>query len=358
MAGRLRRLQRPFVLLEQSQTVANAWRNHYDRLHLHTVKGTSHLPFKPFPDHYPTYVPRQLLVDYYDAYQQEMGIQPEFGQEVTAIQPAGGRLWRVTTAQGRVFTAAHVVLGTGFNRLPYSPNWPGRETYSGSIEHSRTYKNGRAYTGQSVLVVGMGNTGAEIALDLVESGARPFISVRGPVNIIPRDVLGRPTQQTAMLLAKLPTAVGDSIGRLVRKLTVGDLTPYGLTTPAMAPAAQLRQLGQTPVIDLGTVRHIKAGRIQILPAIQQFSAQSITFVDGQTHSFDHVVVATGYRTGVETLVHNGRALLNHLGHPAHWRGTGEHAGLYFLGYDAYSTGGLLYSIHNQSALIADEVVRG
>lgn len=355
MAGQLRRVERPFILLEQSQQVANAWRNHYDRLHLHTIKATSHLPFKPFPAHFPQYIPRQMLVDYYDEYQREMEIQPHFGQEVVAIRRAEGGGWTAATAQGRLYTAERVILCTGFNRLMHMPIWPGQDEYRGSIEHSRSYKNGQPYVNQTVLVVGMGNTGAEIALDLVEAGARPSISLRGPINIIPRDVLGRPTQQTAMLLAKLPTRLGDAIGILVRKLTVGDLSRYGIATPALPPAAQLRTLGQTPVIDLGTVAHIKAGRIQIVPAIQQFKEDSLLFTDGQTRQFDHVILATGYHTGVSELVENGRQLLNHLGHPAHWRGMGEHAGLYLLGYDAYSTGGLLNSIRLQSAEIAAEI---
>ncbi len=354
MAGRLRKLGREFIMVERSQQIADAWRNHYDRLHLHTVKDTSYLPHRPFPADYPKYVPRLKLVEYYDAYQQEMDIQPHFGQEVINVRREG-ELWRTETAQGNVYTSPHVIVCTGFNRTMHIPNWPGKDDYQGSIEHSRTYKNGQPYAGQDVLVVGMGNTGAEIALDLYEHGARPFISVRGPINIVPRDILGRPTQQTAMLLAKLPPNVGDAIGVLVRRFTVGDLSKYGLETPEIPPAAQLRLYGKTPVIDVGTLAQIKVGTIKILPDIKQFESDGLVFTDGKKRSFDHIVLATGYRAHIEKFIENGEQLLNELGHPGVLCGEGEFAGLYLLGFDAYSTGGLLYSIYNQSAEIVARI---
>lgn len=357
MAGRLRKMGREFIIVEKSQHIANAWRNHYERLHLHTIKSTSYLPHKLFPDDYPLYVPRQKLVDYYDAYQQEMEIEPHFGQEVVNVCRDGAE-WRTETAQGRVYSSRHVIVCTGFNRRMYIPDWPGKDDYQGSLEHSRAYRSGKAYKGQDVLVVGMGNTGAEIGLDLYEQGARPFISVRGPVNIVPRDVLGRPTQDTAMKLAKLPTWLGDAIGILVRKFTVGDLSQYGIETPNIPPAAQLREYGKTPVIDVGTLEQIKAGTIQILPDIERFESDGIVFKDGQKRSFGHVVLATGYRAAVEEFVENGTALLNELGHPGVVCGEGVFEGLYFLGFDAYSTGGLLLSIYRQSEEIAADIAAG
>lgn len=355
IAGRLRKLGQEFIIVEKSQHVANAWRNHYDRLHLHTIKDTSYLPHKPFPEDYPLYVPRQMLVDYYDTYQEEMGIAPHFGQEVVKVG-RDGKMWRTETAQGHVYKSAHVVVCTGFNRKMHIPNWPGKDRYEGSIEHSRAYRNGKAYAGQDVLVVGMGNTGAEIALDLFEQGARPFISVRGPVNIVPRDVAGRPTQDTAMKLAKLPAWMGDALGVVIRRFSVGDLSEYGIETPEIPPAAQLRLYGKTPVIDVGTLEQIKAGTIKVLPDIERFEADGVVLKDGQKRPFGHIVLATGYRSAVEQFVENGDNLLNDLGHPAVLCGEGEFKGLYFLGFNAYSTGGLLLSIYRQSEKVAADIV--
>ena len=87
-AGRLRKAGIDFEIIEKSQAVGNSWRNHYDRLHLHTVKQWSHLPHLPFPKEYPTYVSRQQLVDYMDAYAREFSIKPRFGEEVVQIKKA------------------------------------------------------------------------------------------------------------------------------------------------------------------------------------------------------------------------------------------------------------------------------
>ncbi|MDV7400617.1 NAD(P)-binding domain-containing protein, partial [Arthrospira platensis SPKY1] len=98
-----------------------------------------------------------------------------FGQEVRAIDKEGAQ-WVVHTAAGQVFRAADVVIATGVNRLPQRPDFPGEANFQGRILHSREYKNSAPFRGQKVLVVGMGNTGAEIALDLSENGIAAAIS--------------------------------------------------------------------------------------------------------------------------------------------------------------------------------------
>lgn len=102
-------------------------------------------------------------------------------------------------------------MATGYNRSPVMPAWEGQEQFRGDILHSRDYRNAEPFKGKKVLIVGIGNTGAELALDLYENGATPFISVRGPVNFIRRDVAGRPAQKTALLLGELPNWAYDFI---------------------------------------------------------------------------------------------------------------------------------------------------
>ncbi|RMG74004.1 MAG: NAD(P)/FAD-dependent oxidoreductase, partial [Bacteroidetes bacterium] len=203
MAGRLHHHQIPYLLLEASETLVPSWRNHYDRVHLHTVKEHSHLPYAPFPADYPRYIPRDQLIAYYEAYARERNIQPRLGQRVIHLTRTD-TLWQATTTTGEVYVAPEVVLCTGVNREPHQPAWPGMEQFQGQILHSRAYRSGAPFAGQRVLIVGMGNTGAELAIDLHEHGAQAALSVRGPVNIVLRDFLGRPTQKTSMLLRRLP----------------------------------------------------------------------------------------------------------------------------------------------------------
>lgn len=355
MGGRLRRMGIPFEMLEQSEQIAHAWQQHYDRLHLHTIKEFSALPHQPFPADFPRYIPRRKLVGYYENYAREMRLEPHFGEEVVHVRREGQH-WRIATRRGTEFEAQGVVVCTGFNRVVNRPKYAGESEFGGKVLHSREYKNPQPFLGQKVLVVGMGNTGAEIALDLYEQGSGSNAIRQGPVNIVPRDFNGRPTQQTAKLLNKLPTSIGDWIGVQVQKLAIGDLTPYGIQRPDLPPAKQLRVKGKTPVIDIGTVAQIKAGKIAVKPGIDRYTPKGVRFADGSSDSFDAVILATGYHSRVQDFVEQAEGLLNEHGHPASSIAPPSHPQLYFLGFDAYSTG-ILESIYKESARIAADIYR-
>jgi cation diffusion facilitator CzcD-associated flavoprotein CzcO len=357
MAGRLRQKGIPFEIVEKSQFPGNAWRNHYDRLHLHTVKEHSHLPHLPFPKDYPQYVSRQQLVDYFDRYVQFFELRPRFGIRIEKIRRVNDQ-WEAVDTDNNIYKAKHIVLATGVNNEPYRPTFEGEGLFQGNIIHSRAYKNPAPFINQNVLVVGMGNTGAEIALDLSEQGIKTFLSVRNPVNIVPRDFLGNPTQKTAFLLAKLPDGLANWIGKTVPKIAFGDLRPYGLKRSDMAPMQQLKETGKTPVIDIGTVANIKAGKIKVKPGIGSFTEQGVLFGDGTEENIDTVILATGYRPTIDQLLDiDTEDLLNNDGVPTDCIGQGAYQGLYFLGFDNYKPGGILGIINTESERIV-EVIAG
>ena len=103
------------------------------------------------------------------------------------------------------------------NRVPHVPKWEGMEKYKGNLTHSRVYKNTTPFIGDRVLVIGFGNTGAEIALDLSENHIDVTVSIRNPITMVPRDVNGRPVQLTARQLDRLPFGIGDWLGTQIRK---------------------------------------------------------------------------------------------------------------------------------------------
>ncbi len=344
----------PYLLLEQEGQIAASWHNHYDRLHLHTIKEVSALPFRPFPEDFPRYVSRQDLIRYLNDYARHFGITPVFHQQVTAIRKTGD-LWEVETAGGACRTSRHVILTTGVNRQPAIPSFEGQSTFEGPFFHSRKYKSGADFKGQRVLVVGMGNTGAEIALDLYEHGAQPIISVRDEVNIVPREFLGRPTQLTAIAMSKLPVAIADWVGRLFRTIAVGDLSRYGIRTPAISPALQLATTGKTPVLDVGTVKAIKSGHIKVFPGIRRFHARGVEGVDGRTESIDAVVLCTGYRAGLDELLGHHFPALNDKGLPIEVIGSGIARGLFFVGFNNFSPKGVLSMIGNDAMLVAETI---
>ena len=179
-----------FVMLEMKQAVGASWRRHYTRLHLLTVKKYSSLPLRPFSREYPRYVPRELMVRYLDDYAAHFDLRPRFGAAVRSVR-RDGAAWIVETDAASL-RAAFVVIATGYNGEPEVPVIPGIETFGGKVLHSADSTDAKPFAGRAVLVIGMGNTGAEIALDLAESGARPTISVRNGVHVVPRDLFGIP----------------------------------------------------------------------------------------------------------------------------------------------------------------------
>jgi len=348
---------RPLVIDKASQ-VGASWRDHYERLHLHTVKSLSALPGLPFPAAAPRYVPRQGVVDYLVAYAAHAGIEPCFGEEATAIvRDAAGR-WRTSTRSGQAFASDAVVVTTGANNHPFAPEMEGEDRFrvAGRIVHSRDYRDATPFASQRVLVVGMGNTGAEIALDLAEQGVAVSISVRSPINIVHRDVLGRPTQQTSILLARLPAPLGDALARLLCDVTVGDIGRYGLPRSRVSPLRQLREQGRTPVIDVGTLARIKSGEIAVFPAIRRLVSGGAEFVDGRSAKFDAVVLATGYRAGVAALFPDSAVPVDASGLPVQLAGTGDLEGAFFVGFDLRQPGGLLRTIAQQAIAVAERIV--
>ena len=336
-AACLRRAGLDPLVIERERTVGSSWRGHYERLHLHTAKVYSALPGMPFPRDYPTYPSRVQVVSYLERYASAMGVSPRFGVEVTRAHPVGGG-WRVETPTGD-FDAAALVVATGYNHAPERPSWPGLDTFPGTVVHSSEYKNGQHLTGKRVLVVGSGNSGAEIAIDLWESGAEVAMVFRSPVHVVPRDAFGLPAQRMTLLLSRLPTTLADRLSEPLRALTVGDLTPYGIAKPAMGPLELLEKTGRVPLIDIGTIALIKQGAIVVYPNIASVAGADVRFVDGRQAAFDAIVLATGYRAGLTRWLEVSPGIVDARGLP---RGHGRETlpGLYFCGFKNPTTGAL------------------
>jgi cation diffusion facilitator CzcD-associated flavoprotein CzcO len=346
---------RPRVI-EKAASVGAAWHAHYRRLHLHTVSRHSSLPFVPFPPGSPRYVPRQQVADYLASYARQFEIAPSFGQEAVAITRRDGQ-WETLCRSGARIVSRHVVVATGANNVPNMPSFAGQQEFGGRVIHSRDYRDAAPFAGQRVLVVGMGNTGAEIALDLAEHGVEVALAVRSPVNLVHRDVLGRPTQVTSMMLARLPTRIGDAVARVLRDLTVGDLGRYGLRTSTMSPLRQLREEGRTPVIDVGTLGMIKRGKIAVRPGIERFTPDGVQFADGRSETYGTVILATGYRPALDVLFPGIELDVDGNGMPAAPIGTGQLAGVFFVGFDVRQPGGLLRTIGQQAMQVADRIAK-
>lgn len=285
------------LLLEASEHVGAAWRRHYDRLHLHTHKGGSALPGLAFPSDCPRYPSREQVVTYLEGYARHFQLEPALGEAVGRIAREGDR-WAVTTSKRQV-TSNHVVVATGYTRVPVRPTWPGLDAFKGQVLHSSDYKNGALWKGRRVLVVGIGNSGGEIAIDLHEHGARPTIAVRSPVNVIPRELFGLPILTASTLFRPLPTRVADAMSAPLLALSIGDITKLGLRKLPYGPMEQIKRHGRVPLIDVGTLALVREGHVKIEPGIERFTETCVVFEGGTTGAFDAVVLATGYRPALE-----------------------------------------------------------
>jgi thioredoxin reductase len=340
-----------YVLVEADHKVGRAWRNHYDRLHLHTSKGLSNLPYLKFPSSAPRYPSRAEVVAYLDDYVARLKVGPRFGQRVVSLARDGAG-WLARSDDTR-YRARHVVVATGFTRAPHRPSWPGLDGFAGPVLHSSEYHNGAAWQGQRVLVVGFGNSGGEIAIDLCEHGARPILSVRGAVNIVPRDFLGLPILAWGIALSLLPVRLADAIARLVSWLTVGPLDRLGLRKLPYGPMTQIRRTGHIPLLDLGTVARIRAREIEVLPGVEKFGARRVTFVGGAEREIDAVVLATGYRPALAEFLAPAAEVLDADGVPSA-SGVETLPGLYFCGFYV-APSGMLREIGREARRIANAV---
>jgi cation diffusion facilitator CzcD-associated flavoprotein CzcO len=333
VAATLKRRGRDPVILDSEEIIGATWARRYERLCLHTVRRFSGLPFYPMPRSYPRYVPKDLYAKYLGDYARQLQLDIRLGQRVARIRPEGST-WLVETPQVSWVTRA-VIVATGRHNVPRLPRWDGMNEFAGRILHSQQYTSGREFAGKRALVIGIGNSGAEIAADLVEHGVRVAVSVRTTPPITSREIAGIPVQLLGMVFAPFPARAVDRLGAMLRRVGTGDLREYGLGKEAWGPFTARRP----PVIDVGFLEQLKARRIDVLGDLLRFTRTGVVFADGREQQFDVVVAATGFTSGLEQLIAAPGAL-DQRGYPS---ANGACPGLYFAGYSETPRGQLFES---------------
>ncbi|MFI6940459.1 flavin-containing monooxygenase [Streptomyces sp. NPDC050418] len=291
------------VVLEKSEQIGASWRRHYDRLHLHTTRKLSGLPGLPMPRRFGRWVSRDNVVKYLEKYAEFHELEIITGVEISRIDPApDGRGWLLHGSGGRELTGSAVVIATGYNHTPRLPDWPGLASYEGELLHASDYRNAKPYAGRDVLVVGVGNTGAEIAVDLVEDGAsRVRLAVRTAPHIVRRSTAGWPAQRTGILIRRLPVAFVDRLARPMAKLSTPDLSAHGLPRPDTGLYSRVRE-GAIPVQDVGLIDAVRTGSVEPVAAVESFEDGKVLLADGTSIAPDVVIAATGYSRGLDSLV--------------------------------------------------------
>ncbi|GJZ81999.1 probable indole-3-pyruvate monooxygenase YUCCA10 [Tanacetum coccineum] len=326
----------PYIILEREDCIASLFnKKSYNRLHLHLKKHFCQLPYFPFPKSYPTYVSRIDFLKYLDDYASHFNIRPSFGNFVkNAKYDEEKKVWKVETNvngdQVCCYEGRFLVVATGEASEVFIPQVDGLSEFKGEVIHSTEYKSGEAYENKKVLVVGAGNSGMEIALDLSNYGAQTSIVVRSPIHILPR----WSANHGIILLRIIPLQLVDLLSVLVSKLLYGDITKYGLERPSEGPLIRRVRDGKYPVIDAGTFKKIKSGEIQVLPALNSIKrGNEVVFENGKCYQFDTLLFATGFTRSTHLWLQDGDCYFNKDGlpkpnYPNHWKGEN---GLYCVG---------------------------
>ncbi|MFI1765389.1 flavin-containing monooxygenase [Streptomyces sp. NPDC020800] len=346
------------VVLEKADRVGASWRHHYDRLRLHTTRRLSALPGLAIPRRFGRWVSRDDVVRYLEKYTEHHGLEIVTGVEVFRVErSADGEGWLLHASGGRELTGSAVVVATGHNHTPRVPQWPGLDGYDGEFLHAGAYRNAEPYAGRDVLVVGVGNTGAEIAVDLVEGGAaRVRLAVRTVPHIVRRSSFGWAAQYSGVLVRRLPVRLVDRLARPVAKLSTPDLSAHGLPRPGTGLYSRVRE-GAIPVQDVGLIDAVRKGKVEIVAAVEGFEDGKVLLADGSRLAPDAVIAATGYTRALEELVGHLGVLDGHGRPVAHGSGTPANApGLYFTGFtDPIS--GMLRELAIDAQKIAKSVAR-
>ena len=343
------------IVLERAGAVASSWRGRYDGLHLNTARRLSGLPREPIPSDAGPWPSREAFISYLEDVAKRKRLDVRFGVAVERIDRGDGH-WTLLTSSGPLH-ARFVVVATGHDRVPRVPGWPGRDTFTGELLHGSAFRNPDPYSGRDVLVVGAGNTGTEIATRLVDSAARVRVSFRTPVNIMPPRFLGVPATFLARMNENAPAGLVDRGAFLMQRLAWGDLAPYGMPRSPYGIATELRVRGLGATLDRGFVASLKAGGLNLVPAVERFDGADVVLANGERIQPQVVIAATGYRHGLEPLVGHLGVLLPS-GRPAVCKG-GSHpdaSGLYFNGY-WLPLSGQLPAMRRSSRRIARAIAR-
>lgn len=290
----LARLDIPHVVYEKHADVGGIWdidnpgSPMYQSAHFISSKWTSGFTGFPMPEEFADYPHHTQILGYLRAFAKEFDLRRHivFNAEVERIEPIGGR-WRVTLKDGRTAWHRGVICANGVTWLAALPKWPG--SFSGEIRHSVSYRSPVEFEGKRVLIVGLGNSGADIACDAARHAVSAAVSVRRGYHFLPKHVYGWPIDVHFRRPDLLPAAVKAMDLRAGVFAITGDTSRFGMPKPD-------HEFGQShPLLNTQLLHHLGHGDVEIRPDIECLDGQTVVFKDGSRLEVDLLLAATGYQ---------------------------------------------------------------
>ena len=289
-----------FDCFEKGSDIGGMWRyendnglsSAYKSLHIDTSRDNLGYSDFPIPPDRPDFLSHAQFLAHLEAYADHFGLRERvtFRTSVARVEPSGGA-WRVTLDGGETRSYRAVVVANGHLWDPRWPAFPGR--FDGTALHSHDYRTAAPFEGQRVLVVGIGNSAVDIAVDLTRRAERVVVSTRRGAWIMPKYLMGVPIDRWSAFLSRrvgLPTTLTRRIMARLIRLGVGDQRRFGLPRPAHPMWREHATLSGDLLSAIGH------GRIGVRPNVQRLDGDGVVFEDGQREPFDAIVYATGYRT--------------------------------------------------------------
>ncbi len=346
----------PAVVLEKEERVAEPWRRRHENLTLNTHRALSALPGLAYPPRTAAFPHKDVVVGHLEEFARSRGIAVKFGTAVERIERTGDG-WLVHTGQGTL-SARHVIVATGRDRLPWTPDWHGQASFQGKLVHAADFGAADDYAGKSVLVVGAGNSGFDVLNHLARADTRAvWLSARHGPSLMPKRIGQVAVARFGGFMAMLPTPVADAVIAATQRLVFGDLTRFGLPPAPKGGASRLGVEQIAIAVDDGAVAALKAGHISVVAPVAGFEGAGVRLSDGTVLQPDVVIAATGYRTGLETML-GDLGVLDAKGVPKANGGTPSgQPGLWFIGMRPSLTS-YFHSAGVQAEAIAKQIAKG
>ncbi|MFF3883758.1 NAD(P)-binding domain-containing protein [Streptomyces sp. NPDC001914] len=296
----------PYDCYETGSEVGGNWRylndngmsSAYRSLHINTSRQIMEYASFPMPEDCPVYPSHVHIARYFDSFVDHFGLRPSiaFRTEVVRAEPLPDGTWGVATRHldtgetaERVYGAVLVANGHHWKARWPRPALPGAEEFTGSQTHSHDYRTPESFADKRVLVLGIGNSACDIAVETSRVSRRTVLAMRRGAHILPKYLFGVPTDRlTGSWLARAPLAVQAQGLRLLLRLSRGRLKDYGLPTPRHGV------LAAHPTISDDLLSRLGHGDLTVKPAPVRLDGDRVTFEDGSTEVIDAIVYCTGY----------------------------------------------------------------